>query len=139
MDQTFNPENNYPSCHYVMLLCAPKYSKYRNQFLLACLEYRVFEPGKWSVKVGTCRRQLQITNIERHILGPKFCIAKESSKYRPHSWSSFMMKFLHITSNRFPPGGCHIRCTQAGAAILHGPAENVFSTKVGTLDSNAGG
>ena len=48
-------------------------------------------------------------------------------------------KLLHITSNRFPPGGCHIRCIQAGAAILHGPAENVFSTKVGTLNSNAGG
>ena len=50
-----------------------------------------------------------------------------------------LVAYLHITSNRFPPGGCHIRCNQAGAAILHGPAENVFSTKVGTLDSNAGG
>ena len=47
--------------------------------------------------------------------------------------------WLHITSNRFPPRGCHIRCTQVGAAILHGPTENVFSTKVGTLNSNAGG
>ena len=47
--------------------------------------------------------------------------------------------YLHISSNRFPPGGCHIGCNQAGAAILHGPAENVFPTKVGTLDSNAGG
>ena len=49
------------------------------------------------------------------------------------------LELLHITSNHFPPGGCHIRYNQAGAAILHGPAENVFSTKVGTLDSNAGG
>ena len=48
-------------------------------------------------------------------------------------------QLLHISSKRFPPGGCHIGCNQAGAAILYGPAENVFPTKVGTLDSNAGG
>ena len=46
--------------------------------------------------------------------------------------------FLHISSNHFPPGGCHIGCNQAGAANLHGPVENVFPTKVRTLDSFAG-
>ena len=42
---------------------------------------------------------------------------------------------LHISSNRFPPGGCHFGCNQAEVAILYGPAENVFPAKVGTLES----
>ena len=50
-----------------------------------------------------------------------------------------LLRFLHISSNRFPPGGCHIGCNQAEAAILHDPAENVFPTNVGTLESKYAG
>ena len=53
----------------------------------------------------------------------------------PHIWIDFCI-FHQIT---FRQGAVILDAIRQGAAILHGPVENVFPTKVRTLDSFAGG